>query len=186
MTWFKVDDHFHSHPKVMATDPAALGLWVVAGSWCSAGLTNGFVPDYVLPRLLPGAVKLASKLVAAGLWVRAENGYQFHDWLDHNPTAEREKERKANNRRRQQEYRERQKNTDNASRNALRNGGSNGAPSRPGPLPSGERAGGKKSRAKLEVVHTWCGQCDERTRQIELDDGRPARCPRCHHLRTAG
>lgn len=29
----------------------------------------------------------------------------------------------------------------------------------------------------------WCRSCDERTRQIELDDGRPARCPRCHPLR---
>lgn len=79
MVWFKVDDSFHSHPKVMATDTAALGLWVVAGSWCGANLTDGFVPDHVLPRLLPGAVKLASKLVAAGLWSRAEGGYQFHE-----------------------------------------------------------------------------------------------------------
>ena len=26
----------------------------------------------------------------------------------------------------------------------------------------------------------WCGQCDERTRQIELGDGTPSRCPACH------
>jgi len=31
----------------------------------------------------------------------------------------------------------------------------------------------------------WCGDCDSRTRQVELDDGRPARCPRCHPLRVA-
>lgn len=31
----------------------------------------------------------------------------------------------------------------------------------------------------------WCGECDSRTRQVELDDGRPARCPRCHPLRKA-
>jgi hypothetical protein len=33
---------------------------------------------------------------------------------------------------------------------------------------------------------TWCGECDERTRLIEIDDGNPpgavARCPRCHPL----
>jgi hypothetical protein len=28
----------------------------------------------------------------------------------------------------------------------------------------------------------WCGACDETTRQVETDDGRPARCPRCHPL----
>jgi hypothetical protein len=28
----------------------------------------------------------------------------------------------------------------------------------------------------------WCGQCDQGTRLIELDDDRMARCPRCHPL----
>lgn len=28
----------------------------------------------------------------------------------------------------------------------------------------------------------WCGQCDQETRQVELDDGRMARCARCHPL----
>jgi hypothetical protein len=88
MTWMKVDDSFHSHPKVLATDPAALGLWVIAGSWCGANLTDGFVPDYVLLRLLPGSETLAQKLVTTGLWRRAKGGYRFHDWSEYNPSAE--------------------------------------------------------------------------------------------------
>ncbi|HEX6970236.1 MAG TPA: hypothetical protein VF174_15685 [Micromonosporaceae bacterium] len=88
MTWFRVDDRFHSHPKVLATEPAALGLWVVAGAWSSANLLDGFVPDQALPRLLPGSEMLAEKLVTAGLWRRIRGGYQFHDWTDYNPTAE--------------------------------------------------------------------------------------------------
>jgi len=88
MAWFKVDDSFHAHPKVLATEPAALGLWVVAGAWCSANLTDGFVPDYALPRLLPDSATLAEKLVTAGLWRRAKGGYRFNDWLHYNPTAE--------------------------------------------------------------------------------------------------
>ncbi|MGW5259635.1 hypothetical protein ACWEQG_01590 [Microbispora sp. NPDC004025] len=82
MTWFAVDDSFHSHPKVMAlaSDPAALGLWVIAGSWSCANLTDGFVPDYALPRLAEGSRDLAKQLVAAGLWRRAKGGYRFHDW----------------------------------------------------------------------------------------------------------
>lgn len=87
MTWFKVDDSFHSHPKVLATEPSALGLWVVAGTWSSANLTDGFVPDYVLPRLLPDSVKLAEALVTCGLWRRAKGGYRFHDWSDYNPRS---------------------------------------------------------------------------------------------------
>lgn len=88
MTWFKVDDTFHSHPKVLATDPAALGLWVLAGAWCSANLTDGFVPDYVLPRLLPDSAVLAEKLVTSRLWRRTKGGYRFHDWSEYNPSAE--------------------------------------------------------------------------------------------------
>lgn len=96
MTWFKVDDSFHSHPKVLAADAAALGLWVVAGAWCSANLTDGFVPDYAIPRLLPDAAQLADKLVTCRLWKRTKGGYQFHDWGDYNPnSSDVQKERDA-------------------------------------------------------------------------------------------
>jgi hypothetical protein len=88
MPWFKVDDSFHSHPKVIATDADALGLWVVAGAWSSSNLTDGFLPDHVLTRLLPDSDKLARKLVAAGLWRRVRGGYQFHDWSEYQPSAE--------------------------------------------------------------------------------------------------
>lgn len=88
MTWFKVDDSFHSHPKVLAAEPAALGLWVVAGAWSSANLTEGFVPDRALQRLLPDGATLAKELVAAGLWTRSRGGYQFHDWTDYQPTKD--------------------------------------------------------------------------------------------------
>lgn len=88
MTWFKVDDSFHSHPKALAAGPAALGLWVVAGSWSGANLTDGFVPDYVLPRLADGARELAETLVTCGLWRRARGGYRFHDWDVYQPSKE--------------------------------------------------------------------------------------------------
>jgi hypothetical protein len=84
MTWFKVDDSFHSHLKVLAAEPAALGLWVVAGSWCGANLTDGFIPDHVLPRLIPSSTPLALQLVDCGLWRRTKGGYQV---LRHVPAA---------------------------------------------------------------------------------------------------
>jgi hypothetical protein len=31
----------------------------------------------------------------------------------------------------------------------------------------------------------WCGECDEHTRQLDLDDGTVARCPACHPLVAA-
>ncbi|GAA1962089.1 hypothetical protein GCM10009754_36530 [Amycolatopsis minnesotensis] len=84
MPWFKVDDKFHSHNKVrkvLAEDPAALALWVVAGSWSSDNLTDGLIPDHQLPWLFPtGGDELARKLVAARLWRRVRGGYEFHEW----------------------------------------------------------------------------------------------------------
>jgi hypothetical protein len=121
MTWFKVDDTFHSHPKVMATDPAALGLWVIAGSWCGSNLTDGFVPDHVLPRLLPGAAKLAKKLIAAELWDRTDGGYQFHDWRSFNPSAEKVKAERAATAERQRRFRASRDAESNAVTNSVTN-----------------------------------------------------------------
>jgi hypothetical protein len=80
MTWFKVDDSFHSHPKAMAASLAALGLWAVAGSWSSDHLTDGFVPDHMIPLLSRGTSELVEELVAARLWKRTRGGYLFHEW----------------------------------------------------------------------------------------------------------
>lgn len=108
MTWFKVDDKFHSHSKtrkVLAEAPAALALWAVAGSWSSDNLTDGFVPDHQLPWLIPtGSDDMARQLVTARFWKRVRGGYQFHEWSSdadgtrRNPTrqeVEAERQRKA-------------------------------------------------------------------------------------------
>ena len=81
MPWFPVDDSFYSHPKALAASLAARGLWVTAGSWSSAHLTDGVVPVHVLG-LLGGTPELAAELVAAGLWKRTRRGYVFNDWLE--------------------------------------------------------------------------------------------------------
>jgi len=85
MPWFKVDDQWHDHPKCLGLSFQAKGLWVHAGSWCAAKLTDGFVPK--------GAVKvwgappsLAAELVAHGLWVALDQGWQFHEWTEHQPS----------------------------------------------------------------------------------------------------
>lgn len=93
MTWFKVDDHLHSHSKAMRAGTEAMGLWVLAGSWSAAEESDGWVPDYVLPRLAgANAEELAQRLCRAGLWLpltdaeTEERGYQFHGWEEFQPT----------------------------------------------------------------------------------------------------
>jgi hypothetical protein len=99
--WFKVDDKLHDHRKARHVrrshstkrrDVAPFGIWALAGSWCGANRTGGFVPLEVLEEMDDDAEQLADRLVAAGLWshdkVDEEPGYRFHDWADQNPNGE--------------------------------------------------------------------------------------------------
>ena len=104
MTWFKVDDNLAHHPKVIAAGNAALGLWVRAGSWAAQQLTDGFVPDTVLPAL--GTKKQADQLVAAGLWSRVLGGYVFHEWTERQPTRDEVETRRKRDRERIARWRE--------------------------------------------------------------------------------
>lgn len=92
MTWFKVDDGFCMHPKVVGLDMSARGLWVTAGSWCAQQLTDGVIDDRQI-RTLGGTRKQAEKLVAAGLWSHdgaapSARRFFFEDWRDFQPTRD--------------------------------------------------------------------------------------------------
>lgn len=87
MVWFKVDDQLAVHLKAVAAGNAAMGLWVRAGSWCAAQLTDGFVPASMVPAL-GGSDVDASDLADAGLWHADKGGWRFHDWEQYQPTRE--------------------------------------------------------------------------------------------------
>lgn len=95
MTWFKVDDGFHGHKKVARAGIPAMGLWIVAATWCADNLTDGFLPDYIAARLDPDYEEHADRLVMVKLWEAAEQdgdkGWLFHDWDVYQPSAEEEK-----------------------------------------------------------------------------------------------
>lgn len=92
MSWARLDDGLHSHPKFLrlmvagADGFAALGLWTAALTY-AAGHTGGFVPRewavMTCREQLDGWAKL---LVDAGLWTPVEDGWQIHDYLDYNPS----------------------------------------------------------------------------------------------------
>lgn len=99
MAWFKVDDHFHTSRKVKSIPPrqrfAAVGLWAIAGSWCSQELTDGHVPDYMIQEW-GATAKVTAALVDSGLWRRVRDGFEFCSWSEYNPTKSRvEAERAA-------------------------------------------------------------------------------------------
>lgn len=98
MPWAKIDDGFTDHPKVIAAGPLASWLYVCGLTYCARLLTDGFVPTGQVRKLadVDGAMELADKLVSVGLWSRVDGGFQIHDYLEYNPSAEKVKaERKA-------------------------------------------------------------------------------------------
>lgn len=83
MTWFKVDDGFHAHPKVIAAGVEAIGLWTLAGSYAAHYGLSGRVDRAVVERLVDHkktVTRLADKLVSVGLWHVEGNGWRMHDW----------------------------------------------------------------------------------------------------------
>ena len=87
MPWFKVDDSFYRHPKTAPLSFAAKGVWIHAGTWCADQLTDGFVPERIL-RSWHVPPELVAELVDAECWIKVDGGYQFHDWLDYQPSRE--------------------------------------------------------------------------------------------------
>ncbi len=90
MTFFLVDDQLTMNKKVLALienegerGAAALGLWVAAGSFSQAKLSDGLVTTGDAVRLLlskPLALRLAGLLVRYGLFDVVDGGWQIHDF----------------------------------------------------------------------------------------------------------
>ena len=50
MSWFRIDDRFHSHPKVLRAGNAAVGLWVRCGAYSTDYGTDGLVLAEIVAR----------------------------------------------------------------------------------------------------------------------------------------
>lgn len=138
MTWFKIDDRFHSHPKVLAAGNAAVGLWARCGSWSADQNQEGFVP-HAIARMYGTAAEIKA-LVRVGLFEDDDRGgYLIHDWLDFNPSADRvasEREAAAERQRRLRASRRdspRDKRRDSRVTTPVSNGVSHTTPTRPDP-----------------------------------------------------
>lgn len=118
MAWFKIDDGMHRSRKVLAIPRrhrlAAVGLFTIAGSWCSDEETDGVFPDFMLEEW--GATPaLVTALLNVGLWAnvpdsldeRSTNerrvlnergkGKRFAKWAEYQPTRDELTEKRNKN-----------------------------------------------------------------------------------------
>lgn len=130
MPWVRLDDRFPSHRKVALLSDRAFRLHVSALCWASENLTEGKILDRELSVIarVRGAKTAAKELETAGLWDRADDGWQIHDYLEYNPDRARVQAEREANAARQQAWRDRKKAereakkaAEEAARNAMRN-----------------------------------------------------------------
>lgn len=104
VTWFRVDDNFAQHPKVLHAGNAATGLWVRCGTYSARYLTEGAIPAEIAHNY--GRPREIEALVASQLWVENGDGFLMPDYLDYNPSAEQIETQRAAARERQRRARE--------------------------------------------------------------------------------
>lgn len=131
MAWARVDDGWWCHPKVLALDLDARGLWISALSWSCQQKTH-VIPAPVVA-MCQGDSHVAGKLVDAGLWDDLGGGnYAVHDWEEYQSerakkaAAGREGGKKSGETRRE-------RSTDGASDEAETGASTEAGPTRPGP-----------------------------------------------------
>jgi hypothetical protein len=96
MTWARIDDNAHAHPRILQAGLEANGLFFRALSYCSHYLTDGFIPNEWAEA--QGGKRPVTKLVNVGLLEPIEGGYRIHDYLDRNPSREQVQEERRRER----------------------------------------------------------------------------------------
>ena len=109
MTWFRVDDGFYDHGKVIEAleskhGKGAIALWTLCGSWAGKHETDGVVSASVARRL-GGTTQEIALLVSVRLWVEVDGGYRFHDWSERNPVRSVLEEKRETTRKRVSDWR---------------------------------------------------------------------------------
>jgi hypothetical protein len=88
MAWMKVETSVSRNRKFVKAGPGPSWLWICGLAYCQEGLTDGFIPQEALPYLgVKSAPNLVKHLVSSGLWDVVDGGWQVHDYLEHNKSA---------------------------------------------------------------------------------------------------
>lgn len=117
MPYLNLDDGFTEHRKIDALSDGAFRLHTSGLCYCARELTDGFVIDNRVPRLIPKyRPTFLAELTDAAMWLPSPGGYQIHDYLEWNKSREWWEAKREKDAKRLAEWR---------AKNAAQNGGEN-------------------------------------------------------------
>lgn len=113
MTWVKLDDRFPFNQKAVLAGKDGRALYITALCYTSEQLTDGHIRTGLVPMLaaiaeVENGEATAARLVEVGLWHHSDGGYQIHDYLEYNPSAEKVKQEREDAKARMKAVRENQ------------------------------------------------------------------------------
>jgi len=93
MGWIKLDDGFFNHRKIVGLSKDAKMLYLAGLCYSGASLTDGLIPKAALHILgaqtgTRSTGRLATELVAAGLWIERGDDFEVHGYLEYNTRAD--------------------------------------------------------------------------------------------------
>lgn len=117
MPYLNLDDGFTEHRKVDALSHGAFRLHTSGLCYCARELTDGFVLEGRVSRLMPGyRPTFLTELTDAAMWLPSPGGFSIHDYLDWNKPREWWETKREKDAKRLAEWR---------AKNAAQNGGEN-------------------------------------------------------------
>jgi len=84
--FFKLHNGFPEHPKSIELSDKAFRQLIEAWCYCSRNLNDGRLTKAQFVKLF--SAKSRKELLAVGFVVETENGYEMHDYLEHQQSAE--------------------------------------------------------------------------------------------------
>lgn len=154
VTWLKLDDKFVRHPKVQGLSDAAFRLHLAAMGHCAEYTTDGRIASHVVVTLTahPDKAPLIKEMVDAGLWEAMVGGWEVHDFLRYNPSAEQIKARRNHWRSRQDKHRVSRRDTPRDAARESRVTPGSGTGSGSDPDPEGVQGEPARSEPRLKSV----------------------------------
>ncbi len=120
MPYLNVDDSYTDHPKVDGLSDGAFRLHTAAMCHCAKYLTDGYVDESKVPRLVPRfrptqVEELLHSHPERPLWIKVPDGYLLRDYLQWNKSRDWWELKRAADAKRQAEWRARREAQDDES-----------------------------------------------------------------------